>query len=416
MQTCRYWIFACCSWLLSSAVVGADGWPQWGGPDRNFEVVGPPLRERWAEGGPARMWTRPLGDGYAGIAYSDGRLYTMYRSDERESIVALDALTGRTVWQRDYPAPFLPDTDLQPGPGPHATPLVIGDRLCTAGVTGIVHCLELQTGEVIWRRNLVDDFAGTILFRGYSCNPLGYANSVILTVGGEGQGIVSLTLAEGTVKWKSQDFEISHASPLVIRFQDRDQLVVLASRCIVGVDPHDGTLLWTHDHPTTGGYIASMPVWARGDRLFFSFAYGGGSRCLQLTGKNGATTVTEMWHNKRMRIHHSNAIARGDYVYASSGDFGPKLFSAIQLSTGKLAWQQRLLGRSSLVKVNDKFVILREDGQLSLATLSPQSVLVHARAQLFQERAWTPPTVVGNRLYIRNRTAIMAYDLPVRAR
>ena len=161
-----------------------------------------------------------------------------------------------------------------------------------------------------------------------------------------------------------------------------------------------------------GGHIASMPVWGTGDRLFFSFAYGGGSYCLQLAEEKGAITATPLWQNKRMRIHHSNAISNHGYLYASSGDFGPKLFSALNLATGKLAWQQRTLGRCSLVYRDGRYLILQEDGQLSLATLTPQTLKIHAQAQLFQERAWTPPTLAGNRLYIRNRSRIMAYELP----
>ena len=414
MTVCRLHVATCWCWLLAFTVGVANDWPQWGGPTRNFKVSGPQLAQTWPSGGPPRLWNRPLGDGYAGIASVGNRLYTMYRSAGREYIVAINANSGDTVWQHDYPAPFLPKTDLQPGPGPHATPLVVGDRLCAVGVTGIVHCLDLATGAVIWQRNLVQDFAGTVLFRGYSCNPLHYGDSVILTVGGQGQGVVALTLSRGRVKWKSQDFDISHASPLVISFRGQDQLVVLASLCVVGLDPDNGVLLWSHNHPMTGGHIASMPVWGTGDRLFFSFAYGGGSYCLQLADKNGSTTATPLWQNKRMKIHHSNAISSHGHLYASSGDFGPKLFSAIDLTTGKLTWQQRTLGRCSLIYRDGSYLILQEDGQLALATLTPKSLMIHAKAQLFQERAWTPPTLTGTRLYIRNRSHIMAYELPTR--
>ena len=408
----RLYLVTCCCWFLACTANAAHDWPQWGGPARNFKVRGPRLAQTWPPGGPACLWNRPLGDGYAGIASVDNRLYTMYRSAGREYIVALDANSGETIWQHHYPAPFLPKTDLQPGPGPHATPLVAGDRLCTAGVTGIVHCLDLATGAVIWQRNLVQDFAGTVLFRGYSCNPLRYGDSVILTVGGEGQGVVALTLSQGNVKWKSQNFDISHASPLVIQFHGQAQLVVLASRCIVGMNPDNGLLLWSHEHPMTGGHIASMPVWGTGDRLFFSFAYGGGSYCLQLAEENGTTTTRPLWQNKRMKIHHSNAISNQGYLYAASGDFGPKLFSAINLTTGKLTWQQRTLGRCSLVYRDGNYLILQEDGQLTLATLTPESLKIHAQSQLFEERAWTPPTLAGTRLYVRNRSRIMAYELP----
>lgn len=404
-------VIGLCLFLPDGSATRAE-WPQWGGVHRDFKVHGERLADSWPDSGLRRLWNRPLGDGYSSIAIAHGKLYTMYRKDDHEHVVALDAATGQTLWEHGYPAPFLPNTDLTPGPGPHATPTLIDGGVCAVGVTGILHCLNAGSGQVVWQHNLFEEFDGTILYRGYSSSPIAYKESVLVTVGGTGQAVVAFHLKDGTVKWQRQDFAISHASPLLIQFQGQDQLVVFGSEIIAGLDPNNGDLLWHDRYPAAGGYVACTPVWGDDGWLFVSSAYGVGSRSIQLTREGDKTIATQIWHNNRMRVHHGNVIRVGDYVYGSSGDFGPKVFTALDLKTGQIRWRDRSLTRASCLYVDEKFIVLEEDGHLSLATMSPDGLKVHSKVELFQEQAWTVPSLTDKRLYVRNRHDIMAFALP----
>ena len=133
------------SWLERDAET--QDWPQWGGPHRNFKSPARGLATSWPEDGPKRLWSRSLGDGFSSIAVARGTLYTMYRRGENEVVVALDAATGDTRWEYAYPAPFSEEYNLEFGPGPHSTPLVVGRHVFTAGATGRVHALERTTGR-----------------------------------------------------------------------------------------------------------------------------------------------------------------------------------------------------------------------------------------------------------------------------
>ena len=397
--------------VIVDSTVQAD-WPQWGGSSRDFKIAGKDFADSWPPSGLLQVWKRPLGDGYSGMAIARGTIITMYRKANHEHVIALETETGKTIWQHRYAAPFLPNTNLQPGPGPHATPLLVGQRVYAVGVTGILNCFDQKSGKVFWKHNLIKGFGGTVLFRGYSSSPIAYKDSVIVTVGGKGHAVVALRLTDGTVKWRKQDFAISHASPILINFKGQEQLVVFADKVFVGLNPADGGRLWKLPHPEGGGYIASMPVWGEVGRLFFSSAYGAGSRCIQLTQEGDKTLATQIWHNGRMRVHHSNVIRIGDYVYGSSGDFGAVVFTALNLKTGQVAWQDRRLTRASCVYVDGKFIVMEENGSLTLATMSPAGLEIHSKVPLFDGRAWTPPTIVGKRLYVRNREEIMAFKLP----
>ena len=255
---------------------GADdsssGWRQWGGPDRHFQSDSTGLARSWPAAGPRELWSRPLGEGYSTVIADEATLYTMYREEPDEIVVALAASSGETRWEHRYPAPLLEDMDYgywlrQAGPGPYATPLLVGDRL-------------------------------------YS-------------VGGSGRAVVAFDQVTGVVGWKRQDFQLAPASPIVINVDGEDQLVVFAPQTIVGLDPRNGELLWSHPHETNHGLNISTPVWGEGNLLFCSSAY------------------------KRWKPRHK----------------------------------------------------------------------VHARAELMTENAWTPPTLVGTKLYVRDRKNIVALDL-----
>jgi len=397
-------------WLTS--IANAD-WLQWGGRNRNFELSGVKLASKWPAGGPKRLWSKKLGDGYSSILVAGKRLVTMYRVNNREHIVALDRASGTALWTHSYGAPFLKGTDVkQFGPGPLATPLIVGNRVIAVGVTGMLHCVTLDSGKVIWKTDLVRQLKGTNLYRGYSASPIAHDGLTILPVGGKGQGLVAFRIKSGSIAWRKHDFSISHVSPIYIQVDKQRQLVVTAAKLIAGFEPSTGRMLWQHQHPIRGGYISSTPHWGKDGRLFFSAAYGAGSRCLQLINAGGGTLVKETWVNGKMRVHHSNVIRVGDIVYGVSGDFSVMLFMAINIRSGKLLWKKREPGRSRMIYADGKFIILREDGILRLATMDAKGMKVLASTKVFDGRGWTGPTLDRNILYLRNRQQIMAFELP----
>ena len=398
--------------VTSHATSGAD-WPQWGGPGRNFQVSGVKLADAWPEEGLGQVWQRALGDGYSSIVAADHRLFTMFRENDQETVCALAADTGKTIWRYDYLAPFLEETDVEQfGPGPLSTPLIVEKRLYAVGVTGILHCLDLESGKLLWSHQLVRDLQGTNLYRGYSASPIAYRDSVILPVGGPGRAVVAFHQQDGKILWQKQDFAISHVSPILFRLEDQNQLVVVGEKVVVGLDPGTGESYWQMAHPILGGHIASTPIIGADGRLFYSGAYGAGSRCIQLTQTNKRSIATELWQNSHLRIHHSNSIRVGDFIYGSSGDFAAIVWMALDAHTGKVVWRDRQVGRASCLYAAGKFILLQEDGTLMLAKMSAAGLQIQSMFRLFDERAWTAPTLVGNRLYARNRHEIVAIELP----
>jgi len=404
--------------LAIPTALGQD-WPQWGGPQRNFTSPVTGLASTWPSGGPRVIWSRPLGEGYSAIAVEGGRAYTMYREragllqfgrSDREVVVALNTADGKTVWEHRYDAPALRGMNLEYGPGPHSTPLIVGNRIFTAGAMGHFFALDKNTGKPLWSHNLHQEF-GMAWERGYSCSPIAWRDMVLLTTGRPGQSVIAFNQADGKVVWKRHNFAEGPSSPILINVDGQDQLVVFMADGPVGLDPANGNLLWSHPHKTNYGLNISTPIWGPDNLLFISSAYNGGSRVLQLSRGAGKTSVRELWFSSRMRIHFGAAVRVGDYIYGSSGDFGPAFLAAVNVKTGQIAWQDRSFARASVLHADGKLIVLDEDGDLALAAPSPQGLKVLARAQVLSENAWTAPALAGARLFIRDRSTIRALAL-----
>jgi outer membrane protein assembly factor BamB len=338
-------------------------------------------------------------------------LYTGFRRGSQDVFAALDAVTGKTLWEFAYENPFTNAYSEGVGPGPYAMPQIIGDRVVTASGTGKIHSLDKKTGKPVWSHDVYREFNGTRLDFGYSCHALPYKDSLIYLVGGRGNAAMAFRQSDGAVLWKNLDSTNAHSSPKLIEVDGQPQVVALMASEVIGFSPDNGELFWRHPHPTQNGLAISTPVWAPGNILFISSAYNTGSRALELHQSGGKTTVKELWYNQRLQSHFGSVILHGDYIYLSSGHNGPALMSCVNLRTGQIAWQQRGFAKAQLLGAGDKLILLDEDGTLGLLEATPTEFRVLAKAPLLEHLAWTAPTLSGTKLYLRDRRILMALDL-----
>jgi len=406
--------------FLLLCLVAQSGWPQWGGPNRDFTSASKGLAAAWPPGGPKKVWTRSLGEGHSAIAVDGARLYTMYRPlgalsmvrrSQEEVVAALDAASGRTIWEYRY-ASTTSGLNFSEGAGPHATPAVGADRVFAVGSRKEIVALNKADGTLAWSHDMHKEYGAEHDDRGFACSPLLYGDTVIVGMGGPNQAVAAFNQRTGALVWKSGNFESSPASPTVIDVDGQKQILYFAGDRIAGLHPATGQVLWTHPHKTDWGLNISTPIWSPSDHLLFmSSAYGTGSRVIELRQAAGQTTVAEKWFNGRMRIHIGSAIRVGSLVVGSSGDFGPAFLTAVDVTSGKILWQDRTFARAQLVYADGKLIVLDEDGTLGLATVSPSGLQVLTKASVLESRAWTPPSLAGTRLYVRDRRNAIAFEL-----
>src|SRR3989304_3107811 len=127
-------------------------WLQWRGPNRDGAVASFTEPRAWPERLTQR-WKVEIGLGYATPLVVGDRIYMFSRQGENEVMSALDAATGKVLWQTGYPVTFtMHSSASRHGPGPKSTPVFSNGKLYSIGMIGTVTAFDAATGRTLWQK------------------------------------------------------------------------------------------------------------------------------------------------------------------------------------------------------------------------------------------------------------------------
>ncbi len=388
--------------------VAAQDWPQFLGPGRDGRYAGPPLAEGWPGGGPTRLWSRPVGAGFAGPVVVGDRVVLFHRVGRREVVEALDADTGDTVWRYDYPTSYRDDFGFDEGP--RSVPVVHGGRVYTFGAQGQLHAVDLETGAGVWQVDTHARYGVRKGFFGAAGSPLVEDRRVIANVGGRRGGIVAFDAATGDELWTATTHEASYSSPAAGTFGGRRLALVFTRTGLVGLDPATGgvrfELRW---RSRLGASVNAATPLVVGDRVFISASYGTGAALLRVDGG----TLAEEWSgDDSMTNHYATAVIHDGVLYGYHGrqEYSPSL-RAVDLRSGAVRWSEDRFGAGTVTLAGDRLVVMRESGELMLAEATPEALRPLARARILPGVVRAYPALADGRLYARNTDTLVAVDL-----
>ncbi len=296
------------------------------------------------------------------------------------------------------------------GDGPRGTPTIDENRIYAEGGNGDVTCLDLQTGETIWHVSMTEDLGGGRPGWGYSESPLIVNDWVIVTPGGEKGTVAALDKLTGNVIWQSEEnTERAHyASPIVATIGGIPQIVQFANQSAFGVALEDGRLLWQYRGANNGTANCCTPIVDQ-DHVFVASAYGTGGGLAKITTSGNSQSASEVYFEKKMGIHHGGIVKIGDYMYTN----GAGTLTCINFLTGDIAWQDRCVGKGSLVAADGMLYVLSENHELALVEATPKEYREHGRIKFdgHGRPSWAHPVVAGGRLYIRDQQSLTAYEV-----
>ena len=391
----------------------SGGWPQWRGPRRDGISTETALNLNWQVREPARLWQAPLGTGFSSIAVRDGRAYTLAADGNSEFVVCLDGAEGDTIWK--VPTGAAAYRDAQGGDGPRCTPTLDGDRVYALGATGKLLCLDVQSGAVIWSRDVLEEFGAENLHWGVSASPLIDGNRLFVGVGAKGASIVALDKQTGEVIWQALDDAAGYAAPIRIDVAGPDGLMVpeivfFCGKSLVGVSPEDGAEHWRHEFITTSDMNIATPIYDPATRILFVSAARDTGRCeaYRLTARGETVEPELVYTNKEMRNHYNSCVLVDGYLYG----FDNSLLKCMKLETGEVMWQDRSVGKGSLIAANGHLLVLGEKGDLALVETTPAGYQEKGRIKALEsDRAWSPPALAEGRLYVRDLKNMACIDL-----
>lgn len=296
------------------------------------------------------------------------------------------------------------------GDGPRGTPTVDGNRVYAEGGNGDVTCLDAETGNTIWHVSLTRDFGGGVPGWGYSESPLVVDGLVIVTPGGSKGTLVALNKETGSVVWSSGEVKegAHYSSPLVAEILGVRQIVQFANQSVFGVSIKDGKFLWKYSKPANGTANCCSPIVDQ-DHVFASSSYGTGGGLAKIAVVDDKFAVDQVYFEKRLSCHHGGIVKIGNCMY-SNGD-GPLICT--DFLTGKMMWQNRSVGKGSIVAADGMLYLLSENHEVALVDASPGEYVEHGRFKVKShgKPSWAHPVVAGGRLYIRDQESLTAYDV-----
>ncbi|MDE0503706.1 MAG: PQQ-binding-like beta-propeller repeat protein, partial [Candidatus Poribacteria bacterium] len=377
---------------------GCD-WPGFLGPTGDGKSPETGLRLPWRQSGPSVVWHKQLGAGYAAPSVAKGRLFTFDRHGNKARLTCMRSETAEELWRFEYPTDY---RDMYGySNGPRACPVVDDDRVYVYGAEGMLHCVGVLDGELIWKVNTANRFNVVQNFFGVASAPVVERNLLIVQVGGSppgspkdvyeargqlsgnGTGIVAFDKFTGEVIYKITDELASYASPSVASINGRRWCFMFARGGLGGFEPHTGKV--DFQYPWRSKKLesvnASNPVVA-GDLVFISEAYGVGSSLLKVrpSGYQVVWKDAPRRRDKSMMLHWNTAIHYDGYVYGCSGRHaqGSEL-RCVKLESGEVMWSLRTDERATLLYVDGYFVGLGEYGTLMLIRANPKKPEVVSR-------------------------------------
>ena len=410
-------ILLCCALATGlSFVATAEDWPQWRGPHRNAVSAEAELLPTWPAGGPRVVWRGSgVGQGYASVAVSRGRLFTIGTVGQDVSCHALDAETGRHLWSRQFGTTSRDSC---------STPTVDDDRVYALAPDGELVCLDAETGLIVWRRHLPDEFDGRMPGRGYGESPLVDGNWLVCTPGGADAMLVALNKRTGGVVWKSTMPDMGPAgydgagfsSIVVSQAAGVRQYIQLVGRGLIGVAANDGRFLWGYNSLANRTANIPTPV-VHGDLVFAANGYNTGSVLLKLVsqGKQGVgTEEVYRLNGSRFQNHHGGIVLVGDFIYGGHGS-NNGLPTCIELQSGRVKWKRRGpgVGSASVVYADGKLYFRYQNGIMALVDATDGGYRLNGEFPIpgAGGDSWAHPVIAQGKLYLREKDNLWVYDL-----
>jgi outer membrane protein assembly factor BamB len=401
---------------LSSTLIAAQDWPQFRGPNRdNIASAESGLLRSWPAGGPEVLWRVPVAEGYAGPAVKGDRLYINdYDVEKGEHWVRCLSMTdGKDLWGWRYAIA------IRPNHGITRTVPAVGDTLVfSLDPKNRLHALDAMTGELVWQKNLVQEYKATIPSWYVGQNPLLDGDRLIIATGGDAL-LVALDQATGTEIWRSPNPEghaMSHSSVMPATIGGVKQFLYLTMSSLVGVDAADGTQLWST--PFQARMAAPVSPVAIGDgRIFVTSGYDAGSAMFQVEETPAGFSVKRLYSltSQQFNSEVHTPILYQDHLFAV-GSKSRGRFMSVALD-GTVAWQSPL-GSTEEAKTFELggfiladglfFIVDGRSGILRLVEASTTAYTELASVQILQAGdVWGPPVVSHGRLIIRDMTELV---------
>ena len=400
---------------LTLPPVQPTDWPQWRGPHRDGISAEKGLLPVWPAGGPKLLWTAEnLGAGYSAPAVVGGKVFLPGTRDDVEYLFVLDSQTGQVEGEAALGHRFPNNW----GDGPRGTPTLDGNRLYALSGSGDLMCLDLTTGNALWRKRIYQDFGGQMPQWGCGESPLVDGDRVLCTPGGPRGTVVALHKMTGDLLWQSTGLTdlAGYSSLIPAEIGGVRQYVQMTFHHVVGLAANDGRLLWKFAREGPNAPVPTPII--HNDHVYVTSGYGAGCHLIKITRQGETFTAEQVYASKNLSNHHGGVVRLGEHLFGYADNRG---WVCQHLLTGELLWRERRkLSKGSITAADGKlFCYGEEDGTLVVIEASSQGWQEKGRFTIPRQSAlprrsggiWTHPVIADGKLYLRDQELLFCYQL-----
>lgn len=389
--------------LISGSAASAADWPRWLGPSQNGTTSADGALSK-ASLKLRKAWRHPIGGGRSGVVISEGRLFALVTDGEMQQALALDATSGKVLWQ----VPVGPHVDASMAPV--SAPAVEGSRVFVLGTDCSLRALATATGEPVWRVDLKQRF-GSSLRRGCETSPFAENGRVVLQPGGpDDHRLVALDSRTGDLVWSAKGVErANYSSPVAAEIAGVRQVVVHHVTAtppqrsgLTGFRLEDGAMLWSRTFEANAS--TETPLVLPGDRVLL--ATWNDAKFARLKREGEQMVAEAVWAKPVFRSRISPPVYKDGHVYGFNGDD----LVCVRAETGDVVWKERTYA-GSLILVDDALVVLSANaGVLRVVDATPAGYREKAQIEVLNRGAQTetPPSFASGMIFVRNDEEILA--------
>jgi outer membrane protein assembly factor BamB len=389
-----------CMVLVIGNWVCAQDWPQWRGANRDDKVAGFAAPQTWPKE-LALKWKVTVGPGDATPALVGDNLYVFTRQGADEVIACLNAADGKQRWQDKYAARPVTGPAAR-HPGPRSSPTVADGKVITLGASGVLSCLNAETGAPIWRK---DVFPNAVPQFFTAMSPIVVDGKCIAHLGGKDKGaVIAFDLASGDQKWQWEGDGPAYASPVLMTADGAKQVVVQTTKNLVGLAVADGKLLWQIPTVPQGRFWNSATPIVDGQTVIYT-GQGKGTRAVRIEKQGDGFAAKELWCNEELGTTYNTPVLKDGLLFGLS-DRG-NLF-CIDAKTGRTAWKDsaRRENFGAVLDVGRVLLALPSTSELVAYKPDGKAFAEVAKYKVAETPVYAHPVLSGKRVFVKDQESL----------
>ena len=395
--------------VFSFAVVHAENWPQWRGPNLNGISNEKNLPVKWTtEENVVWKVAMPGLSGATPIIWRD-RIFLNVAEGDNLALWCVDKTKGEVLWKKPLGAG---NVKMRKHNMASPSPVTDGKTVYVMTGTGILAAFDFS-GKELWTRDIQKEYGTFGLNWGYASSPLLFEDSLYVQVlhgmrTDEPSYVMRIDKKNGKTLWKVdrptnaiQESPDAYTTPALLRYGKTTEIVITGGDCVTGHDPATGKELWRANglNPQNAPFyrIVASPI------VFNEIIYVP-TRIKPLlavkAGGRGDITSSHVLWSTANGPDVPTPVTDGQYFYVVN-DKG--IVYCLDAKTGTEVYgQQRLKPgtySASPVLADGKIYVTNEDGVTSVFAAGPKFELLAENP--LNDYVLSSPAISDGRIYIR---------------